>query len=533
MKKIRIVICCVLLMAICVSLGACSSQESENKGEIKTALTTARSKDIGDLNGHLYAGDMAAQAMVFDTLVENTIDGPKAALAESWDISKDGTVYTFHLRKGVNFTDGQPFNAAAVKANIDAVQRNPEKHAWISLSKKIKSVDIVDDNTVNIVLSEPYYPILTELGLLRPYCMMSPATFINGETKDGVSAFVGTGPYKLTEHVQNQYATFVSNDEYWGGEPKIKTVTFKVLPAGQTAQLALQNGEIDFLYSNYSDAMLDSETLKSLETNKDYQIVYSEPCATRFLMVNASKPETIIADKNIKEAIWYGINKEELSSEILSGLEKPAETLFPSTAPYCDVKLKERKFDTAKAKKLIEASGWKMESGSEYYTKNGEKLSVRIEYRTDVAGVKGICEYLQSNLKDIGVELILIGEEKSAYYDRRKTGDYDLLIDATWGVPYDPQSTMSAFSAPSSYLTSTQNLENSQEMFDWINQALVSTDEVKRQELYTKVLNKIQDDACFIPLTDVQVIAVAPKDLKNITFNQSQYEIPFEKMYFE
>lgn len=531
MKRIRILIGCVLLMAMCMSLGACSSQDSGKTGEVKTTLTTARSKDIGDINGHLYAGDMAAQAMIFDTLVDNTADGPKPALAESWDISKDGSLYTFHLRKGVNFTDGQPFNAEAVKANIDAVQRNPAKHSWISLSKKIKSVDVVDDNTVNIVLSEPYYPILTELGLLRPYCMMSPATFINGETKDGVSSFVGTGPYKLTDHVQNQYATFISNDDYWGGAPKIKTVTFKVLPAGQTAQLALQNGEIDFLFCNYSDALLDVDTVQSLESDKNYQVVYSDPSATRFLMANASKPEKAIADKNVKQAIWYGINRDELCTEILSGSESPAQTLFPETTPYSDVKLKESQFNVASAKKLLETSGWKMENGAEYYTKNGEPLTLSLYYRSDVAGAKGICEYIQSNMKDIGIQLNLVGEEKNSIMDRRTSGDYDLLIDATWGVPYDPQSTMSAFS--SSYLTATQNLENSQEMYDWIQQALVSTDETNRQKLYTQVLEKIQDDACFIPLTYTKSTIVAPANLKGISFNQSQYEIPFEKMSFK
>lgn len=532
MKKVKLFVCSMMIIIMSLAMMACQNSSAATS-EVKDSLTLPRSKDVGDINGHLYAGDMSAQGMVFDGLVDNTEDGISPALAESWDISDDGTVYTFHLRKNVSFTDGTPFNAEAVKLNFEAVQRNPERHSWIALSQKLKSVDVVDDHTVKLVLSEAYYPTLTELGLTRPYCIMSPATFINGETKDGVSFFVGTGAYKLTESVVNEFSKFESNVNYWGGAPKIKNVTFKVLPTGQTSQLALQNGEIDFLFSSYGDAMLDTETLKSLEGNKDYQVIYSDPCATRFLMVNASKPEAIIADKNIKEAVWYGINKEELCTEILSGLETPAESLFPTTTPYCDVKLQERKYDTSKAKKLIEASGWKMENGAEYYTKNGETLSIRLEYRTDVAGVKGMCEYIQSNLKDIGIGLELIGEEKSAYYDRRKTGDYDLLIDATWGVPYDPQSTMTAFSSSGSYLTATQNLENSQEMFEWISQALVSTDEVKRQELYTKVLNKIQDDACFIPLTNTQITVVAPTNLKNITFNQSQYEIPFEKMYFE
>lgn len=132
---------------------------------------------------------MLAQALVYEPLVMNTSDGTKPWLAESWDVSDDGTVYTFHLRNDVAFTDGEPFNAEAVKANIDAVQRNRERHAWIVLSNKIVSCDVVDEYTVNLVLSEAYYPTLTELGLTRPYRMMSPKSFIDGETKDGVAYF--------------------------------------------------------------------------------------------------------------------------------------------------------------------------------------------------------------------------------------------------------------------------------------------------------------------------------------------------------
>src|SRR5690606_15717450 len=112
------------------------------------------------------------QGIVYESLVENTAEGIRPLLAESWDISEDGTVYTFQLRQDVTFHDGEPFNAEAVKLNIEAVQRNSAKHAWIKLSTKIVSVQAPNEHTVELELSEPYYPALLELSMTRPYVFL-------------------------------------------------------------------------------------------------------------------------------------------------------------------------------------------------------------------------------------------------------------------------------------------------------------------------------------------------------------------------
>ena len=99
-----------------------TTQGSKAESAIRDEIIYATAKDIHDMNPHLYTGSMPAQGMVYESLVENTKEGIKPLLAESWDISEDGTTYTFHLRKNVKFHDGEPFNAEAVKLNIDAVR---------------------------------------------------------------------------------------------------------------------------------------------------------------------------------------------------------------------------------------------------------------------------------------------------------------------------------------------------------------------------------------------------------------------------
>ena len=120
-----------LFILTVILLSACFDKKDGNvptsKAKTTDDLVFASTKDIRDINPHLYAGEMPAQNIVFESLVINTDEGIKPALAESWEISKDGLTYTFYLREGVVFTDGEAFNAEAVKMNVDAVVENSKK----------------------------------------------------------------------------------------------------------------------------------------------------------------------------------------------------------------------------------------------------------------------------------------------------------------------------------------------------------------------------------------------------------------------
>ena len=159
----------------------------------KEDLIFVNYRDIRDLNPHLYAGEMYAQEMLYEGLVNITSDGFEGCLAESWDVSDDGKVYTFHIRPGVTFSDGEKCDAYAIKANFDAILENKDRHTWLEMMHLLVGVDAPDENTFVIELSEPYYPLLTELGVTRPFAMISPKAMKNGSTKDGVEAYIGTG----------------------------------------------------------------------------------------------------------------------------------------------------------------------------------------------------------------------------------------------------------------------------------------------------------------------------------------------------
>jgi len=522
------------ILAIAILAGCRGNTGNNDLKAVVRELAYATAKDINDMNPHLYPGSMAAQGVLYESLVENTPEGIKPLLAESWEISEEGTTYTFHLRNDVTFHDGEPFNAEAVKLNIEAVQRNASKHAWIKLSTKLAEVSVVDEFTVKLTLTETYYPTLLELSMTRPYVFISPKDFQNGETKDGITAYHGTGPYILEEHVAEQYATFVANEAYWGGAPYVKKLTAKVLPAGETTLLALQKGEVNFVFTDDRGTdSIDIDAMQRLAGTGDYQIVRSEPMNTKIIVANSSKTASPVSDKAVREAIWQSLDRELISRTIFGGMETPAETLFSSNVNYADIGLQKREYNPEAAAKKLEEAGWMNVDGADIRSKDGRQLSMKLYYDVNSSTQKAQAELLQSETSKIGMKLELVGEESSAIANRRSTGDYDLLFNQTWGLAYDPQSTITAFASDNAYLHTTSGIPQAEELYAMIDQIMVSTDEETRRGLYKDVLTIVHDEAVFIPLTNGRVTVVATADLKGVDFKQTQFELPFERMSFE
>lgn len=528
------------LAMVMALLAGCSGGEKNHaeppsdKGKVRTELTYAAAKDINDMNPHLYTGSMPAQGMVYESLVENTKEGIKPLLAESWDISEDGKTYTFHLRQGVTFHDGEPFNAEAVVKNVEAVQSNAAKHSWIQLSTKIAGVEAADEYTVRLTLTEPYYPTLLELAMTRPYVFLSPKDFVGGGTKDGVKGYHGTGPYKLAEHQTDRYAVFEANESYWGGAPRVAKVTAKVLPAGETTFLALQKGEVDFLFTDDRGTdSIDVEAMRRLEDSGDYRIVRSDPMNTKMIVANSGKKGSPAQEKAVREALWQSVDRETIGKQIVNGTETPAETLFSSNVNYADIGLEPRAFDLDQAEKKLEDAGWKPSGGDGIREKDGTPLVLKLYYDANSASQKTEAEFIQSTARQIGMKLELVGEESSSIASRRSSGDYDLLFNQTWGLAYDPQSTIAAFASESSYYHATSGIASAAELYRLIDEVTASADEETRKALYKDILTIVHDEAVFIPLTNGSVTVVAPRDLQGVSFKQTQFELPFEKMYFE
>lgn len=496
--------------------------------EAKEELVFVNYRDIRDLNPHLYAGEMYAQEMLYETLVNITADGYEGCLAESWDISDDGKTYTFYIRDGVKFSDGEVCDANAIKANFDAIIENKDRHTWLEMMNLLVGVSAPDDKTFVIELSEPYYPLLTELGVTRPFAMISPKAMKDGSTKDGVNAYIGTGPYVLTDFVTDEYAVFEANENYWGEQPKIKKITVKVIPDNQTRILALEKGEIDMIFGKN---MIDADAINQYTGNDKFTVSLSDPTSTRQIVLNTTRD--VLADKEVRQALQHATNKQAISDGIFYGLEQPADTLFAKTVPYCDIDLEPYAYDVELAQSMLDEAGWVV-GADKIREKDGQKLNIDLLYNSDSVTEKAIAEYLQSEYQKIGISLNIHGEEEQSYRDNMKAGNFDMVFNICWGTPYDPQSSLAAMRAPVYGDYAAQlGLEDKADIDQAITDILVSTDETKRQELYTFVLTRLHEDAVYIPLTYECNKAIYRSDLQGFHFTQTQYEVPFADFYFE
>ena len=526
--------CCTGVLAACGSSSSptasssAASASAAASGEVRDELIFVNYRDIRDLNPHLYAGEMYAQSILYDTLVSITADGYEGCLAESWDISEDGRTYTFHIRPNVLFSDGEKCDANAILANFNAILENRERHTWLEMMNLLVGVSAPDENTFVIEMSEPYYPMLTELGCIRPFAMISPSCMINGSTKDGVNGHIGTGPYVLTDFVTDEYAVFERNENYWGKAPAIRKITVKVIPDNQTRIMALESGEIDLIFGKN---MIDADAISQYLDSDRFTVGLSDPTSTRHIVMNTTRE--ILGDPAVRKALQHATDRQTISDGIFYGLEQPADTLYATTVPYCNVGLKPYEYSTETAAQILDEAGWVL-GGDKMRAKDGRQLALDLLYNSDSVTEKTIAEYLQSEYLKLGISMTIHGEEEQSYRDNMKAGNFDMVFNICWGMPYDPQSSLAAMRAPvyGDY-AAQQGLEDKAEIDEAITRILTSTDEAERQELYKSVLTNLHEDAMYLPLTYECNKALYTSALHGVHFGTDQYDVPFADMYFE
>ena len=428
-KLLTALLCGALILMSLAGCGQMAENQSVTNGAstgsenaVKDELVFVNYRDIRDLNPHLYAGEMYAQSILYDTLVSNTSEGYVGCLAEDWTISEDGRIYTFNIRDRVTFSDGTPCDANAILANFNAILENRERHTWLEMMNLLVGVSAPDDDTFVIEMSEPYYPMLTELACIRPFAMISPNCMIDGSTKDGVNGYIGTGPYVLTDFVTDEYAVFERNENYWGEKPAIQKITVKVIPDNQTRIMALENGEIDLIFGKN---MLDADAISQYVDSDKFTVGLSDPTSTRHIVLNTT--HDILGDKSVRQALQHATNRQAISEGIFYGLEPAAYTLYSATVPYCDVGLEPYAYDMDEAARLLDEAGWTMGSDG-IRTKDGQKLALDLLYNSDSVTEKTISEYLQSEYLKLGISLNIHGEEEQSYRDNMKAGNFDMVF---------------------------------------------------------------------------------------------------------
>jgi nickel transport system substrate-binding protein len=493
-------------------------------------LTYSWPTNVGPLNPHLYApNQMFAQASVYEPLVRYRDDGTiEPWLATAWTISRDGRTYDFALRPGVTFSDGTPFDAAAVKANFDAILANRSRHAWLDLTRQIDRTEIVGPLAFRLVLKAAHDPTLRELSLPRPFRFVSPAAMgEGGTTAGGIRAPVGTGPWRLVETRLGVSDTFAANPTYWGAKPAFERLVVKVIPDPNTRAIALQTGEVDLVYG--AAGQIPSEAfLRLRDQTPAFSAAVSRPLATRVLALNSARFPT--DDRAVRLAINRAVDKDTLVRTVLDGIEPRADFLFAPTIPDADAGLTPHGFDRAAAERLLDEAGW-VRGRDGVRAKAGRPLGLELDFVGTNAQQKAIAEVIQADLARVGITVRLVGEEESAILSRQKDGRFGLIFGETWGPPYDPASFVSAMRAPSHADYQAQaGLPDKPAIDAAITAALAATDPDERRRLCAKVLTALHEAAVYLPISHAVAIEVHRPTITGVGFGATLNEIPFAAM---
>lgn len=397
-------------------------------------------------------------------------------LAEKWEISEDGKVYTLHLRKNVTFQSGNKMTAQDVAFSLDLGGKSTAGAAQLA---NYDHAEVVDDSTVKIYLTSPYGPFLNALA--GRYALIIEKALFEKVGEDGYhKAPIGTGPYKFVERVSGDKITLKANESYWGGAPAIKNVTFKVITDTNTQMVSLENGDIDVLINANI-----SPLLKLPKDKVKWDVADASSIAT--MNFNASKGPA--KDINFRKAVQAGINKDEVNIGVYEGKatigDIPMAPFFsgrPDKGKYKVVN-----YDEKKAKEYLAASGYK-----------GEEFKI-----LTVAGTKNesAAQVVQGQLIALGIKCTVNAVDAASYDASTKAGDYGATIRAAGVSVMDADGLY--FMYYSKQLLKPGNYDagvTSAKMDDLLVTGRVETNANKRKEIYGQAADIITDNAYGVTL---------------------------------
>ena len=444
----------------------------------------------------------------YETLVRYEDGEIVPGLAERWEVSPDGLTYTFYLKQGIKFSDGTGFNAEAVKTNLDNIPKILAEFngGWGLTSTLLDEVTVIDDYTVAVTLTTPYYGALQDFAVPMPMSMMSPA----GYNEDGSLAEItktktlGTGPYMYDGEKSDETYTFVRNPYYERGESDVDVFHVKVIPENDAKVLALRNGEIDMIVGQ---ANLTYNTFEELANAPGFTAISSDATIqSRTMGFNVSHPP--FNDPAVRLAANHAIDTQSISENIFYGVETPADSVLDKELPYCDVDTGAYAYDVEKAKQILEDAGWIDSDGDGIREKDGVKLSGNLLYATEQASLGDLSSVLATQLKEIGFDITPVGKEQMVYFQDISNGDFDLAIAITNAIPSDPYLLISRCltnTVIDNYLAQgLTGMENADELINSLN-AMTNEDEI--QSVYNTLLQELHDEATIIPLTRVKGMA--------------------------
>ncbi|MCS7282059.1 MAG: ABC transporter substrate-binding protein [Anaerolineae bacterium] len=487
-----------LILAIALVLAAaltagCTPRPS---GRIVYGLTLAPS----GIDPHIHASSELGIPLtsVYDTLIyKDPMTGDYVpGLAEKWEVSADGLVYTFYLKKGVKFHDGTPFNAEAVRFNFERIT-NPDiasQKARFMLGPYDRT-EVVDEYTVRIVLKEPFAPLMDSLS--QVYLAMASPTAVQKWGKEYQLHQVGTGPFVFVEYEPGARLLLRRNPDYAWGPPvyrnktaRLEEIEFRFFTDPATRSPALESGEADVM------GEIPPQDAVRLKESKDFRIeAVAIPGASLMFFLNSARPP--LDDLKVRQALLYGTDRRAIVSTIFRDTSPVAcGPLSAVTFGYDPSVCSFYSYEPERAKMLLEEAGWKDTDGDGVREKGGQPLALDV-YLMGWGYVPQIGELLADQWSRLGVRANLQMVSYSEALKIAQENGHHVMPFALFSS--DPDILRRFFFSGSNFNWSKVN---DPEMDGWLKEAARVSDRTQRAKLYSQVQQRVMESALVIPIRD-------------------------------
>ncbi len=509
----------LILVAACAGTRSTTST-NQPAGETTAPAGTATlrvgwpgSPDTLNPGAGILAESYTIYDLVYDTLYDLQFDGTfKLDIADSVDVSDDGTVYTFKIHQGITFHDGTPLTAKDVAFSLNLYKTHEDFPYLNFYTLAFDTIEAPDDSTVVLTLNEAIPNLESQLLALYilPEHIWSQYAEGNAAAEFENLAMIGSGPFKMQEYQQNEFVHLVANKEYFQGPPKIDEAIFQTFGNEDALVQALQTDQVDMITE------MPNTAVPTLNRAENVTLVTGAPLgpSVRDVIFNQVTPENCpkddgglctghpaLLDRNVRLALAHATDKQNIIDVAMLGLADPGLTLVASGQAYWyNDQIEDYAFDTALANQILDDAGYLDTDGDgiREMPDGSRPLTFRLQWANDIPEAPRIAELLGQTWGEIGVKT----EPQAVDPDALTTAccpafDFDIMIWGwSWGPdPNDPLGVMRTDQiSTGSSETGYANTE-----FDALyDQQAVELDPEKRRAIVYQMQQIVFDDVVYI-----------------------------------
>jgi peptide/nickel transport system substrate-binding protein len=422
-------------------------------------------------------------------------------LAREWEVDDSGTLWTFYLQEGVTWTDGEPFTAEDVKFTYEYIRDN-ELGYFYDYVAAMEEIEVIDDYTLTVKTDEPIAWMPQVLVPILPAHIWSEIDPEDAEGEFANDNPVGTGPFKVVDHRKGEYTRLVVNENYFKGRPALDEVIFMIYANTDLMVEALKQGELDII----SD--VPGAQFKALQDAADPNILVLDadsPSFTELAFNVWDDPDSLgnphLLDKNVRVAIEYAIDRQELIDVALMGYGEVASTLVPPLFDYWHLDPGDnfRAYDPDQAEAILEEAGYQRGGHGLRVGPDGELMSYTLLIRSESPDNQKMASMIKDMLSGVGIGVEISVIDEGTLTDRIFEGDFDMFIWG-WYVDIDPTSILKI--ATTDEIMSWSDCFYSNPEYDELHQLQQRTmDRAERRELIYEMQRIFYDDAAYIMLS--------------------------------